>query len=43
LAASIVAGVFWDKFGAPVTFYASAVFCVLALLGLLWRPAKSLV
>jgi MFS family permease len=43
LIASIVAGLFWDKFGAPFTFYASAVFCILTLLGLLWRPARSLV
>ena len=34
LAASVVAGLLWDRLGAPVTFYAGAGFCALALLGL---------
>ena len=34
LAASVLAGLLWDKLGAPATFYAGAVFasCALALL-----------
>jgi MFS family permease len=32
LLASAVAGLFWDQFGASFTFYAGAVFCVMALL-----------
>jgi MFS family permease len=35
LAASIVAGLLWDRLGAAFTFYAGAAFCVLALAGLL--------
>ncbi len=34
LIASVVAGLLWDWFGASSTFYAGAVFCVLALVGL---------
>jgi MFS family permease len=34
LIASAVAGLLWDRLGASVTFYAGAVFCVLALIGL---------
>lgn len=34
LAASILAGLLWDRLGASATFYAGAVFCVLALIGL---------
>jgi MFS family permease len=37
LIASAVAGLLWDQFGASFTFYAGAIFCVLALLGLLKR------
>jgi len=37
--ASALAGLLWDRFGAPSKFYAGAVFCVLALLVLLQRPA----
>lgn len=37
LIASVVAGLLWDQFGASSTFYAGALFCVLALLGLLKR------
>ncbi len=37
LIASALAGLLWDQFGASFTFYAGALFCVLALLGLLKR------
>ena len=37
LIASAVAGLLWDQFGASFTFHAGALFCVLALLGLLKR------
>jgi MFS family permease len=40
LVASVVAGVLWDRFGAPATFYASAAFCVCTM-GLLLRSARS--
>ena len=36
LISSVVAGLLWDKLGAPFTFYAGAIFCVIALLGLVW-------
>lgn len=39
LFASVVAGLLWDSLGAEFTFYAGASFCVLALFGLLWKPA----
>jgi MFS family permease len=39
LVASVLAGLLWDRLGPSFTFYAGVVFCVLALLGLLWRPA----
>jgi len=40
LAASVVAGALWDQFGAALTFYAGAAFC-LAALGLLgWRSLR---
>jgi MFS family permease len=41
LVASVLAGLLWDQLGASFTFYAGALFCVIALLGLLWRPAVS--
>lgn len=41
LLASVVAGLLWDQFGASVTFYAGAAFCVAALVGLLWRSMKT--
>jgi MFS family permease len=34
LAASVVAGLLWDRLGAPATFCAGAGFCALALLAL---------
>lgn len=38
LLASMVAGLLWDQLGASFTFYAGAVFCLIALLGLAWQP-----
>ena len=37
LIASVVAGLLWDQLGASFTFYTGAVFCIIALLGLLRR------
>jgi len=37
LVASVVAGLLWDRFGASITFYGGAVFCLLALAGLMWQ------
>jgi MFS family permease len=37
LVASALAGLLWDRLGAPFTFYAGAVFCLVALLGAVWR------
>ena len=34
LLSSVVAGLLWDKLGASFTFYAGALFCVIALFGL---------
>ncbi len=34
LLASVLAGFLWTQFGASYTFYAGAIFCVLALIGL---------
>ncbi len=31
LIASVVAGLLWDRLGASFTFYAGAIFCVVAL------------
>ncbi len=41
LAASGVAGLLWDQLGASFTFYAGAVFCIVALAGLAWQPAPA--
>ncbi len=38
LFASALAGLLWDKAGAPATFYAGAIFTGIALAGLMWRP-----
>ncbi len=38
LAASALAGLLWDRFGAPATFGAGAVFCALAMAGLVRPP-----
>ena len=42
LLSSVLAGLLWDQLGASFTFYAGAVFCVIALLGLAWstKPSK---
>ncbi|HZX26057.1 MAG TPA: MFS transporter [Telluria sp.] len=39
LAASVVAGVLWDRFGSGFTFYAGAAFASLALAGMIFRRA----
>ncbi|MCX7058855.1 MAG: MFS transporter, partial [Proteobacteria bacterium] len=38
LIASGSAGLLWDQLGASFTFYAGAVFCVIALVGLIAKP-----
>lgn len=38
LLASVLAGLLWDQFGASYTFFAGAVFCVLALALIAARP-----
>ena len=40
LVASGLAGLVWDQLGAAYTFYAGAIFCVLALVALAWQPAQ---
>jgi len=35
--ASVLAGYLWDKFGPASTFYMGAIFCVMALVGLVFR------
>jgi MFS family permease len=43
LVSSALAGLLWDRLGAASTFHAGAVFCVIALVGLMRRPrARSL-
>ena len=44
LAASVLAGILWDKFRASATFYAGAIFsaAALALCAALRQPRKSL-
>lgn len=39
--ASMLAGILWDKAGASFTFYAGAIFCGLAFLGLAIQAQKS--
>ncbi|MBI4807820.1 MAG: MFS transporter [Nitrosomonadales bacterium] len=41
LVASVLAGLLWDQFGASFTFYAGAVFCVIAAFALAWRSAPT--
>lgn len=41
LAASGLAGLLWDRLGAPATFYAGAGFCLAALVGLARRPSPA--
>jgi MFS family permease len=40
LIASVLAGLLWDQLGASFTFYAGAVFCVIALTGLILYQQK---
>jgi MFS family permease len=40
LVASGLAGFVWDRFGASMTFYTGAAFCLLALGGLALQPAR---
>lgn len=42
LMASILAGFLWDRLGSAFTFYAGALFCVLAIIGTLLYPAKEM-
>jgi MFS family permease len=37
LIASVLAGFLWDQYGVGFTFYAGIVFCLIALLGLVWK------
>ena len=39
LFASAIAGLMWDRFGAAATFGTSALFCVVAMIALTFRPA----
>jgi len=41
LIASVPAGFLWDQFGASFTFYAGAVFCGIAVMGLTLYQLKS--
>ena len=41
LIASVLAGFLWDQFGASFTFYAGAVFCGIAVIGLALYQLKS--
>ncbi|MDB5731607.1 MAG: major facilitator superfamily 1 [Variovorax sp.] len=41
LVASVVAGLVWDRLGASSTFHAGAAFCIVALAGLAWQPARA--
>ncbi|TBR72114.1 MAG: MFS transporter [Burkholderiaceae bacterium] len=40
LVASTLAGVLWEVWGAPSMFYAGALFCLLSLMALSWKPAQ---
>jgi MFS family permease len=40
LIASVVAGLLWDQFGAAATFYAGALFCVMALGSIALHPVS---
>jgi MFS family permease len=39
LIASGLAGYLWDRYGAAITFYTGAAFCLLALIGLMYQPS----
>ena len=38
LAASLLAGIVWDRYGSSWTFYVGAGFCAMALCALAWQP-----
>lgn len=40
LIASVLAGLLWDTFDAPATFYAGAIFCMLTLMALMIRSFR---
>ncbi|MSQ51658.1 MAG: MFS transporter [Betaproteobacteria bacterium] len=40
LVASVFAGLLWDQLGAAATFHAGAIFCAIALGGLMWQPSS---
>lgn len=40
LIASLLAGFLWDELGAAFTFYAGALFCVIALIGIVLNPGS---
>lgn len=42
LIASVVAGIVWDQLGAQFTFYAGAIFCIIALLAIAFRHQSNL-
>jgi len=39
LVASVLAGLLWDRLGASSTFYAGAIFCTFAILGIAFRAS----
>ena len=41
LFASVVAGLLWDRFGASYAFYAGAIFCLIALIGLAFSSSTN--
>lgn len=43
LVASVIAGLLWDRLGSSFTFYAGAVFCVVALGALAWQSTGRVV
>jgi hypothetical protein len=38
LIASVLAGFLWDRLGAAFTFYAGALFSVIAVIGMIFAP-----
>ena len=40
LIASVVAGLLWDQVGAAFTFYAGALFCLIAIVGITMYPGR---
>ncbi|OIR16233.1 inner membrane transport protein YajR [mine drainage metagenome] len=41
LFASVLAGLLWDRLGASYTFYAGAVFCLIAAIAMAWRQVMA--